>query len=205
MNKLMMAMMICCGACCATVAAQAHGTTQAVLLEPMQAAPMEQTVVAAAADPGQVKDELLEGAERFAKDAIDVSEVNLDAKALGLVGGNTPEMAEMARKMDFVVVRDYTYDKPGMYRAEDVEAFRKRLLDGPWSCIVHTKDKSGTTDICTRQSTDHETNELVIISAEIKELTFVHIKGRMALADLGKMRGMMGGGAAGTAPPLKKH
>lgn len=144
----------------------------------------------------QVKDDLLAGTEKFAQGASDVSDVDLDGHMLGMLGHKEGKKGDLAAKLDFIVVRSYTYDKPGMYRMEDVEAYSKKLTDGSWSCFVHVRErKSGeATDICARQAADHETNELVIITAEPKELTFVHLKGRMSLEDLKGMSHSAGAG-----------
>jgi hypothetical protein len=90
------------------------------------------------------------------------------------------------------VVHSYKYDKPGMYRMEDVEAYRKKLTDGSWNCFIHTKDKDGTTDICSKGGADGENHEMVILTAQPMELTFVHLSGKMSFDDLGKMSGGMG-------------
>jgi Domain of unknown function (DUF4252) len=141
----------------------------------------------------QVKDDLLAGTERFAQGATDVTEVNLDPQMLGMISGKNSTIAGMAQKMDFIVVHSYTYDKPGMYRDDDVEAYRKKLSDGSWVCGIHVRDKSGTTDICTRAAADHESTEMVILAAEPQELTFIHMKGRISLDDMAKMGGSAGG------------
>jgi hypothetical protein len=140
----------------------------------------------------QVKDELFAGTEQFAKGASDVTEVNLDPRMLGMLGKHSSN--DLASKMDFVVVHSYEYDKPGMYKMEDVEAYRKKLTDGSWNCFIHTRDKDEATDICSKTSKDGQTNEMVIMTAEPKELTFVHLKGKMTLDDLRKFQnGGVGG------------
>ena len=140
----------------------------------------------------QVKDDLFAGTEKFSTGATDVTEINLDPKMLGMVGGKG-DVSGLARKMKFIVIHTYTYDKPGMYRMEDVDTYRKKLEDGTWSCAIHVRDKDGTTDICTRPSPDHEGSEMVILTAEPKELTFIHMSGDMSLDDLSKMGGSVGG------------
>ncbi len=143
-----------------------------------------------AAGAFQVKDDLFAGTEQFAKGASDVTEINLDPKMMGMLGKNTGN--DLAHKMEFIVVHSYSYDKPGMYKMEDVEAYRKRLTDGSWNCFIHSRDKDGSTDICQRTAADNETHELVIMTAEPKELTFVHLKGKMTVDDLRKYGGGMG-------------
>jgi hypothetical protein len=160
-----------------------------------------QTIVQSDGDDGaratlinvkQVKDDLFAGTEKFAAGASDVTEINLDPKMMGMVPGGA---GNLAHKMRFMVIHTYEYPKPGMYKDEDVEAYRKKLQDGSWSCSIHVKDKSGTTDICSRTSADHEGSEMVILTAEPKELTFIHMSGNMSLEDLSKMGGGMGGGS----------
>src|ERR1039457_5207685 len=149
---------------------------------------------------GQVKDDLFAGTEKFAKGASDVTEINLDPKMMGMVPGSAGEAglgrkmeclvistsqdgageAGLARKMKFMVIHTYEYPKAGMYSEEDVEAYRKKLQDGTWSGSIHVKDKDGTTDICSRTSPDHEGAEMVIMAAEPKELTFIHMSGNMS-------------------------
>ncbi len=152
-----------------------------------------------APDPEQVKDELFAGTEKFEAGASDVTNVNLDGKALGMVSGGKEN--DVAHKLNFVVVHSYKYDKPGMYKMEDVDAYRKKLQDGSWNCFIHTKDKDGTTDICSKGK-DGENHEMVIMTAEPLELTFVHISGKMSFDDLGKLGGGMGIVPPPPAPPV---
>lgn len=156
---------------------------------------------ASPADP-QVKDDLFAGTEKFEKGASEVSNVNLDSKMLGMVSGDKD--GDVAHKMNFVVVHSYKYDKPGMYNMEDVEAYRKKLTDGSWNCFIHTKDKDGTTDICTKGG-ENENHEMVILTAEPTELTFVHLSGKMPFDQLGKMGGSMGAPVPPPPPPPAPH
>ena len=147
-------------------------------------------------DVKQVKDDLFAGTEKFAAGASVVTEVNLDPKMMGMVHGGGA--GDLAHKMKFMVIHTYEYPKEGMYKQEDVDVYRKKLQDGTWSCSVHVKDKSGTTDICSRNSS--EGSEMVILTAEPKELTFIHMSGNVSLEDLSRMGGGMGGGRRSTPP-----
>jgi hypothetical protein len=119
-----------------------------------------------------VKDDLFAGTEIFAKGASDVTEITMDPDTLDLVGGKD---GKKAHNMILNVVRTYSYDKPGMYRMEDVDAFRNKLNTGDWHCSVHTRDlKTGeSTDICNKRRTDG-LSETAIITVEPKQLTFIH-------------------------------
>jgi hypothetical protein len=119
-----------------------------------------------------VKDDLFNGTEIFAKGATDVTEITMDPASLDMVGG---KRSNNAKSMVLNVVRTYSYDKPGMYKIEDVETFRNKLNTGDWHCSVHTRSlKTGSsTDVCRKQRTDDLT-ETAIITVEPKSLTFIH-------------------------------
>jgi hypothetical protein len=119
-----------------------------------------------------VKDDLFAGTEMFAKGASDVTEITMDPDTLDMVGGNNKGNAH---KMVLNVVRTYSYDKPGMYKMEDVETFRNKLNTGDWHCSVHVREmKTGeSTDVCNKRRTDG-LKETAIITVEPKSLTFIH-------------------------------
>lgn len=119
-----------------------------------------------------VKDDLFSGTEIFAKNATNVTEITMDPDTLGMVKGRDKDAA---RVTVLNVVRTYEYDKPGQYRIEDVETFRKKLMTGDWFCAVHTRDmKTGeSTDVCTKRRSD-DLKETAIITVAPQELTFIH-------------------------------
>jgi len=136
------------------------------------------------------RDELLAGTEKFAQGATSVTEINLDPSTLGMMS-NRGKDGDLARKMTLMVVHTYSYDKPGMYRQEDVDAFRKKLEDGSWSCYIHTRSQSGTSDICSRTGADKDINEMVIFTSKPEKLTFIHMSGRLSLDELSEMSGQV--------------
>ena len=139
----------------------------------------------------QVQDDLFAGAEKFAVGAKGSTEINLDKKMLALAGKGDDKDG-MAGKMDFVIVRSYEYEKAGLYKMADVEAFTKRLETGGWSHIVKTRSATETTDICVRSNNEGQVSELVVIAGEPKVLTFVHLKGHLTMNDLMKTGGKYG-------------
>ncbi|HEY4379205.1 MAG TPA: DUF4252 domain-containing protein [Acidobacteriaceae bacterium] len=136
----------------------------------------------------QAKDDIFAGAQKFAQGASEVTEINLDPSTMGLVGMNHGKEGEEARKMKSMVIHTYKYDKPGMYRMDDVDAYRKKIEGGSWQCAIHVRNTAGSTDICSRTSAD-QTNEMVILTAEPQKLTFIHISGKMSLDELNDMSG----------------
>jgi hypothetical protein len=152
-----------------------------------------QTVVAMNA--AQVKDDLFAGAEKFAQGASEVTEINLDPNTMSMIGrggdvfnfSKDKDKDSSAHRMNFIVIHSYKYDKPGMYSMDEFEAYSKKLTDGTWNCSIHVRSKTGSTDICSRAAADHESNEMVILTAEPRELTFIHMSGKMSLNELSGM------------------
>lgn len=144
-------------------------------------------------------DDLFAGTEKFAQGASESTEVNLDPDDMGMVGSHRSD--ELAHKVKSMAIRSYKYDKPGMYKMEDVEVYRKKLEDGSWKCSVRVREKNESTDICSRLGPDHETRDLVILTTEPRGVTFIHMRGQMSMEDFAKAGGAIGraGGAMGKA------
>lgn len=174
-----------------SAAMQAHMMARGLML---------QDGMVAVGDP-QVKDDLFAGTEKFAAGASDVTDVNLGPDMLGMVSGK--HGGDMAHKLNFMVVRTYEYPKPGMYNPADVDVYRRKLKAGNWNCFIHTQEsKTGeSTDICNRPLPNGQGNEMVILTVEPKELTFIHMSGTGSLADLSKMGAMGGYGGNIPTPP----
>jgi hypothetical protein len=156
-----------------------------------------------ASRPG--KDELLAGTEKFAQGATSVAEIDLDPTTMSMLGMRRGRDADLASKLNLMSVRSYTYDKPGMYSADDVEAFRKRLEDGSWSCPIRIRGQNGTSEICSRSSADHVTNELVLFSAYPQKVNFIHVSGKMTLEELNEASRSAGGLAPHISPDPHIH
>ena len=133
-----------------------------------------------------VKDDLLAGTEKFAQGASKVTEINLNPSTMSMVGRTYGPEGDATKKMKLMVVHDYSYDKPGMYRMEDVEAYVKKLQDGSWNCPIISRDKDKMSYICAKTDSD-QTNEMVILDAAPQKLTFVHMAGAVSLNDLTHM------------------
>ncbi len=155
-----------------------------------------------AAVPAHAQDSLFAGADKFSKGSSDQTEINLDKKMLGMAGALGGDTAGLAKKMDAVFLRTYDYPSEGMYRMADVEQFRKRLEGDGWVHILKDHSATDSTDICVRTDSEGQWHELVLIDAEPKELTFIHLTGRVSLSDLGKLGGLAGGA---TADPKLQH
>ena len=137
-----------------------------------------------------LNDPLLEGTERFAQGATEVTEVNLDknmmAMAAKFLDKSDAEAQRLMKQMEFVNVKSYEYGKAGAYRMEDVAQFRGRLDEKQWSHVVRNRSATEATDIWIKADEQGAMSELLVIAAEPTQLTFVHLKGRMSVEDLEK-------------------
>ncbi|MBB5058573.1 hypothetical protein HDF16_003287 [Granulicella aggregans] len=153
------------------------------------------TVGARAMEP-QVQDDLFAGTEKFAKGAKSSTEVNLDKNMLAMAGkfmdndgdgDGDKQQKDLAKKMDFIVVREYEYAKAGEYNLADLAEFQKRLDAGGWSYVVKERSEHSSTSVCVKIDTEGQTTELIVIEAEPRALTFVHLKGHMTMRELTKI------------------
>jgi Domain of unknown function (DUF4252) len=166
-------------------------TAQSAAISSVTTVPGANLQAAVAMNVAQVKDDLFAGAEKFAQGASEVTEINLDPNTMSMVRGEGGVYlnggSPSTRRMNFIVIHSYKYDKPGMYNMDEFEAYSKKLTDGTWNCSIHVRSKTSSTDICSRPAADHESNEMVILTAEPRELTFIHMSGKMSLNELSGM------------------
>jgi hypothetical protein len=185
---------------------------QAVGVGAMAASLLITTGARAMGDP-QVKDDLFDGADKFSHGAKSSTEVNLDKRMLGMAakfsgsGDGAQRDGDLVKKLDFVIVRSYEYEKAGQYNMSDVEEFQKRLDAGGWSHIVKERSATENTDVCVKVDGDGQFSELVVIAAEPLELTFVHLKGHMSMDELTKAGAKYGvpQGTSDDADKLKRR
>jgi hypothetical protein len=86
-----------------------------------------------------------------------------------------------------VYVRNYEFEKPGAYSDAELEPLRKQVGDGSgWARIVRLKEKNESTEIFLLSHGEEVAGALVLV-AEPKELTVVHIVGSMTLAQMKEM------------------
>lgn len=150
--------------------------------------------------------------DRLAEKAKESAIVNLGPDQLSLLTGTKSkeggqELAELAKALKGIMVRSFEFDAPGQYDPAQVRALGEKIRSsGNWSPIVSVKEKDEFTEILVRKGPDGRADGLLIIAAEPKELTFVHIDGVGDLASLAKLGGLAGipeiaGASKKPAPP----
>ncbi|MGH9722357.1 MAG: DUF4252 domain-containing protein [Bryobacteraceae bacterium] len=119
---------------------------------------------------------LLQIASRFLSDKPD------EAKAKKLVGG-----------LKGIYVRSLTFEKEGEYSMKDVEAVMTQLRGSGWSRMIDVQSKrEGDTAGVFFKTDGNQIGGLVVVAAEPKELTVVHILGSIDPADLKDLSGNFG-------------
>jgi hypothetical protein len=155
--------------------------------------------------------------DKLGEKAKESSVVNLGPEQLGLVtgmsGGQGKQgIGDIAKALKSVQVRSYEFEEKGQYDVEIVRAFRDKVTSsGNWVNIISTKEKGGFTDIMMQKGADGKSSGLLIVAAEAREVSIVHIDGPLDLSSIGKLGGVLGipelaggegsGKSSGTAKP----
>jgi hypothetical protein len=113
------------------------------------------------------------------------AEVTLEGSLLTQALQKAPEKVKGAvANVSRVVVRHYEFATDGQYADSDLEAIRKQVSNSAgWSRVINVKEEHESTEIY-MLSQNGKTAAFLLISAEPKELTVVHIVGSIDLASL---------------------
>jgi hypothetical protein len=137
--------------------------------------------------------------DRLAQRATDTVDVTLDASMLQLasrfLSKDDPDEArvkQLVSKLKGVYVRSFEFDKEGQYSKSDVEAIRLQLKAPDWTRIVGVNSTKGEHSEIYLKKNGDQIAGLVVISAEPKELTIVHIDGAIDPEELSELGGHMG-------------
>jgi len=131
--------------------------------------------------------------DKLAGKAKESAVVNLGPEQLSLVAGlggkgGAEKLGDLAKELRAVQVRSFEYDAPGMYDMELVRSFRDKVkASGEWTSVVSVKEKDGFTEILVKKGTQGKPGGLLIVAAEPKEVSVVHVEG---LFDLSALRGL---------------
>jgi hypothetical protein len=147
--------------------------------------------------------------DRLAERAKESVDVTLDSSMLQLASGflsNNPDdrqVKKLVSKLKGIYVRSFEFDKEGQYSMSDVEAIRSQLKAPGWSRIVGVRSAKGENSEVYLKKTGNAIDGLVVIDAEPKELTLVHIDGPINPEELSELGGHMGIPKLGKSGPEK--
>jgi hypothetical protein len=137
--------------------------------------------------------------EKLAERATESVDVTLDQSTLQLASGflskSDPDEAQVKKmigKLKGIYVRSFEFDKEGQYSMSDVQALREQLKGPNWSRIVGVKSIKGeNTEVYLLKNGD-QIGGIVVLDAEPKELTIVHVDGSISPEELSRLGGHMG-------------
>jgi hypothetical protein len=135
--------------------------------------------------------------DKLGDKAKESSVVNLGPEQLGmlsgLTGGEGKNLGEATKALKSIQVRSFEFDEKGQYDVEEVRAFRDKVkASGDWVSLVSVKEKGGFTEIMILKGSDGKSKGMLIVAAEPREVSVVHIDGPLDLSALGKLGGVMG-------------
>jgi hypothetical protein len=138
--------------------------------------------------------------DQYAKGATDVTNLVLDKNSLGLASGfmdrrdkSQSQVRNIVSRLNGIYVHTFEYDKDWAYDRKSVADLRKQFAGPEWSNIVssHSNSRDGDTDIW-MHVVNGTMQGMMIISAELRDLTFVQIDGQLRPEDLEQLRGNFG-------------
>ena len=137
--------------------------------------------------------------DRLAEHATETVDVSLDASMLQLasrfLSKDDPDQVrvkQLVSKLKGIYVRNFEFDKDGQYSRSDVESIRAQLKSPGWTRIVGVKSIKGDNSEVYLKKNGDQIAGLVVLNAEPKELTIVHIDGAIDPEELSELGGHMG-------------
>lgn len=134
-------------------------------------------------------DALSDKADEAVTVTMDKSMLKLAGKFLNDKDGDDADVRKLLAGLDSIYVRSFQFSHEGQYNMADVEALRSQLQGPVWGRLVGVRSKHGeNVDVYFKDGGNGQIGGIVVIAAEPKELTIVHIIGTLdpeKLADLG--------------------
>ena len=137
--------------------------------------------------------------DRLASKASETTEVTLNGRMLQLAAKfmndeGDEEAREMVKKLKGIYVRSFQFDSAGAYSDVDLLEVRSQLKSPLWEKVVNVRSKHDgeNAEIYFKGDNPDHIDGLVIIAADPKELTVVHIDGPIDPADIEKLDGKFG-------------
>ena len=126
-----------------------------------------------------------------AKEVVDVTvdEAMLQASS-GLLAGKSSPGARAMAGLKGVYVKSFEFEHEGGYTQADVDAVTAQLK-APWSKMLSVREDGERTEMYVWRDGDTP-GGLALIVAEKKELTIINLVGRIDLAQLSSLGGVMG-------------
>jgi hypothetical protein len=158
-------------------------------------------IIAIAAAPVWAADDfkLPVNLEKLAERATESVDVTLDQSTLQLASGflskDDPDEAQVKKlisKLKGIYVRSFEFDKEGQYSMSEIQALREQLKGPNWTRIVGVRSIKGENAEVYMLKNGDQIGGIVVLDAEPKELTIVHVDGPISPEELSRLGGHMG-------------
>ena len=125
--------------------------------------------------------------------SLDSSMLQLAARFLNDSKTDEVQVKKLIGGLKAIFVKSYEFDKPGQYSQADIDGVRAQVRGPGWSRIVGVQSKKDEeiAEIFVKTEKD-AISGLLIIAAEPKELTFVHISGTIDPSQIAGLGGKFG-------------
>ena len=129
--------------------------------------------------------------------AVEKVDVNLQGPMLQMASrflsgsGDEAKIKELVQGLKCVSVKSFTFDKEGQYSDADLNEIRSHVQGADWSKIVDMQEKHESSAIYLKTD-GKQTQGILVVSAEAKELTVVQIIGPIDPSMLSELGGKMG-------------
>jgi hypothetical protein len=127
--------------------------------------------------------------DNIAKNASEKTELSLEGPMLDLLRQTLVKAGDQNRQalfasIDQISVHSYEFAKPGEYADSDLDPLRKQMAGSAgWSRALNVKEQDEDTQIYVLTQ-DGKPAGFLLIAAEPKELTVIHVTGSIQLAQL---------------------
>ena len=135
--------------------------------------------------------------DKLAAKAVEKVDVNLEGPVLAMAAkflgdkGDESKVKNLVQGLKGVYVKSFTFDKEGQYSEADLNEIRAQVKAPEWSKIVDMQEKHESSAIYVKTD-GKQTQGIVVVSAEPRELTVVQIIGPIDPAVLSELSGNLG-------------
>ena len=137
----------------------------------------------------------IENLSRIATETVDVtmdgSMIRFAERFLNDRDTDQMKAKRVLRGLNSIQVKVFEFDREGAYAQRDLDELRSQLQGPNWSRMVHVKGVRENVEIYA-QMRGAEMSGLVVLSAEPRELTIVHIDGPIRPEDIASLSGHAG-------------
>ena len=127
--------------------------------------------------------------------ATDSTSIDLGQEQLSLMmsftSKGTGDLQKLAKTIELIQVRTFTFDKDNMYNLADMEALRQKVKSSEYTPFLSHKEKGGFTEILMRKG-PKGLRGFVVLNAEAREVSVINIVGDLDLNTISKLGGNFG-------------